>query len=277
MYGLLFTLIAGILGLTTIGICALQPQMHKTFFVYNSDYVIVEPADKVEVVKNLPTQVNQPQKEEKKVTVQKVVKSVPKTTQKPVEKKIVKNSPQPVQKIQTSQQTVNPLLGMLKETSTTKTEPQKVVEEKVQKAPQTLKKEETAKPALKTTTEEEKARQEVILWNKWRSNLQNKIMSDVKLPIMPEGTIFKFSFDVDRYGKISNVKTWSLTPAYTPYAIQYIAPVIRGYQGRDILNFPEGSNRFSTTVEGVWKISQTAKFSTPEDFKDAERVIIDKE
>ena len=102
-------------------------------------------------------------------------------------------------------------------------------------------------------------------------------MSDVKLPIMPEGTIFKFSFDVDRYGKISNVKTWSLTPAYTPYAIQYIAPVIRGYQGRDILNFPEGSNRFSTTVEGGWKISQTAKFSTPEDFKDAERVIIDKE
>ena len=276
MYGLLFTLIAGILGLTTIGICALQPQMHKTFFVYNSDYVIVEPADKVEVVKNVPTQVNQPQKEEKKVTVQKVVKSVPKTTQKPVEKKIVKNSPQPVQKIQTSQQTANPLLSMLKETSTTESAQQKVVEKKVQTAPQSVKKEET-KPAAKTVTEEEKARQEVILWNKWRSNLQNKIMSDVKLPIMPEGTIFKFSFDVDRYGKISNVKTWSLTPAYTPYAIQYIAPVIRGYQGRDILNFPEGSNRFSTTVEGGWKISQTAKFSTPEDFKDAERVIIDKE
>lgn len=276
MYGLLFTLIAGILGLTTIGICALQPQMHKTFFVYNSDYVIVEPADKVEVVKNLPTQVNQPQKEEKKVTVQKVVKSVPKTTQKPVEKKIVKNSPQPVQKIQTSQQTVNPLLSMLKETSTTESAQQKVVEKNVQTALQSVKKEET-KPAAKTVTEEEKARQEVILWNKWRSNLQNKIMSDVKLPIMPEGTIFKFSFDVDRYGKISNVKTWSLTPAYTPYAIQYIAPVIRGYQGRDILNFPEGSSRFSTTVEGGWKISQTAKFSTPEDFKDAEKVIIDKE
>ena len=276
MYGLLFTLIAGILGLTTIGICALQPQMHKTFFVYNSDYVIVEPADKVEVVKNLPTQVNQPQKEEKKVTVQKVVKSVPKTTQKPVEKKSVKNSPQPVQKIQTSQQTVNPLLSMLKETSTTESAQQKVVEKNVQTALQSVKKEET-KPAAKTVTEEEKARQEVILWNKWRSNLQNKIMSDVKLPIMPEGTIFKFSFDVDRYGKISNVKTWSLTPAYTPYAIQYIAPVIRGYQGRDILNFPEGSNRFSTTVEGGWKISQTAKFSTPEDFKDAERVITDKE
>lgn len=274
MYRLLFTLIAGILGLTTIGICALQPQMHKTFFVYNSDYVIVEPADKVEVVKNLPTQVNQPQKEEKKVTVQKVVKSVPKTTQKPVEKKVVKN--QPVQKTQTSQQTVNPLLSMLKETSTTESAQQKVVEKNVQTALQSVKKEET-KPAAKTVTEEEKARQEVILWNKWRSNLQNKIMSDVKLPIMPEGTIFKFSFDVDRYGKISNVKTWSLTPAYTPYAIQYIAPVIRGYQGRDILNFPEGSNRFSTTVEGGWKISQTAKFSTPEDFKDAEKVIIDKE
>lgn len=45
---------------------------------------------------------------------------------------------------------------------------------------------------IKTVSEEEKARQEVILWNQWRSNLQNKIMSDVKLPIMPEGTIFKF-------------------------------------------------------------------------------------
>ncbi len=277
MYRLLFTLIAGILGLTTLGICALRPQMHKTFFVYNSDYVIVESADvKVEVVKNLPAQVNRPQKEEKKVTVQKVVKSIPKTTQKPLEKKVVKT--QPVQKIQTSQQTANPLLSMLKETSTAESAQQKVVEKKVQTAPQSVKKEETiAKPAVQTVTEEEKARQEVILWNKWRSNLQNKIMSDVKLPIMPEGTIFKFSFDVDRYGKISNVKTWSLTPAYTPFAIQYIAPVIRGYQGRDILNFPEGSNRFSTTVEGGWKISQTAKFSTPEDFQDAEKVIIDKE
>ena len=37
--------------------------------------------------------------------------------------------------------------------------------------------------------------QEVILWNKWRSDLQNQIMRDVRLPIVQEGTVFKFSFE----------------------------------------------------------------------------------
>ena len=40
----------------------------------------------------------------------------------------------------------------------------------------------------KTLTEQE----EEIEWNKWRSNLQNQIMKDVKLPIIPQGTVFKF-------------------------------------------------------------------------------------
>lgn len=111
-----------------------------------------------------------------------------------------------------------------------------------------------------------------ILWNKWRSDIQNRIMQDVKMPIIKEGTVFKFSFDVDKYGKITNVKTWSTDAGYTPYAIQCIAPVIKSYQGRDILNFPEGSDRFETTVEGGWKISKMPKYSTPQDFNDKETV-----
>lgn len=262
MYRLIFTLIAGILGLATLCIGVFQPSMHKTLFVYDSDYEIVESAVKVETTKNLPTQVNTPPKAEVRTVQKKVVSPSLTTTQKPVETKVTKTeTTTPV--VKTVQQNVsNPLLTMLKDTSatTTREEAQKV-ERPVQVA------------ETKTVNEEEKARQEVILWNQWRSNLQNKIMTDVKLPIMPEGTIFRFSFDVDKYGKISNVQTWSLTPAYTPYAIQYIAPVIRGYQGREILNFPTGSNRVSTTVEGGWKISQTAKFSTPEDYKDTEKII----
>ena len=112
----------------------------------------------------------------------------------------------------------------------------------------------------------------MILWNKWRSDLQNQIMSDVKLPTVAKGTIFRFSFEVDKYGKISNIKTWSENSMYTPYAIQYIAPVIRSYQGKDILNFPKGSNRYTTTVEGGWKISDKTKFSTPDDFEDVEKI-----
>lgn len=116
------------------------------------------------------------------------------------------------------------------------------------------------------------AQEEAIAWNKWRSNLQNQIMKDSKLPNVPNGTIFKFSFSVDKYGKVTNVKTWSETQMYTPYAIQYIAPVIRNYQGRSILNFPSGSNRVTTDVTGGWKISTSAKYSTPQDFNDIEKV-----
>ena len=116
------------------------------------------------------------------------------------------------------------------------------------------------------------AQQEEIAWNKWRSNLNNQIMKDSKLPTMPNGIIFKYKFTVDKYGKISNVQTSSTTPGYTPYAIQFIAPVIRSYQGRSILNFPAGSNRVSTEVSGAWKISNNSKLSTPDDYHDIEKI-----
>jgi hypothetical protein len=118
------------------------------------------------------------------------------------------------------------------------------------------------------------AQEEEIAWNVWRSNLQNQIMRDSKsrLPNVPNGTIFRFSFNVDKYGKITNVNTSSTNPAYTPYAIQYIAPVIRSYQGRSILNFPAGTNRVTTTVTGSWRISTSAKYSTSHDYNDIEKV-----
>ena len=97
-------------------------------------------------------------------------------------------------------------------------------------------------------------------------------MRDTKLPIMPAGIVFKFSFTVDQYGKVSNVQTWSETPSYTPYAIQYIAPVIRSYQGRDILRFPNGTQRITTEAKGGWRISTTEKYSTPQDYNDIEKI-----
>ncbi len=221
--------------------------MHKPFMVYNSSYEIVIEEPDVEIEKNIPTQINKNQ------AVNKTDKVKTYTTPKSeiVEKNVITTTKTDIQK---------PTQKTIKQETTPNflTQFQTNV---VESAPS------------QTITEEEKAQQEVILWNEWRSNLQNKIMQDVQLPIVPEGTIFKFSFNVDKYGKISNVQTWSLSPAYTPYAIQYIAPVIRSYQGHDILNFPKGSNRYSTLVEGGWKISQTAKFSTPEDYSDTEKVM----
>lgn len=153
-----------------------------------------------------------------------------------------------------TQRTVSAPLG----NTTTTTETKPIVQ------PQTT--QSTVQPKQLTPQEE------AIAWNKWRSNLQNQIMKDARLPNVPNGTIFKFSFSVDKYGKVTNVKTWSETQMYTPYAIQYIAPVIRSYQGRSILNFPTGSNRVTTDVTGGWKISTSAKYSTPQDYNDIEKV-----
>lgn len=248
----------------TLCICVVKPQMHRTVLVYDSSYSIVEPKIETEVDKKLPTIA---QTEQQKTT-SKIV-DLPKTETKVIAKQNsvqTKTSVQP--KVKT---TVN------KPEQTTKTVSQnEVVKQSVKIPEKTLqaidsKKSETArtikidpKPVLLTEEQEE------IAWNIWRSNLQNQIMNDVKLPIMPQGTVFKFSFNVDKYGKVSNVQTYSTNPQYTPHAIQYIAPVIRSYQGRSILNFPSGSSRMATRVEGGWRIAEYARYSSPNDYNDTE-------
>lgn len=247
MYRIFFGIIAGIVLLLTLCAWVFKPQMHKPFMLYNSDYKIVQNEPEIKTDKNLPAQVNKPQNIQKVEKIETYTVRVPQKFEQQKQKT-------------TSVNIQHPLANLFQKEKTTTTSQNTNVEQ-------------TTQPSVKVMTDEERARQEVILWNEWRSNLQNRIMQDVRLPIVPEGTIFKFSFNVDKYGKISNVQTWSLSPAYTPYAIQYIAPVIRSYQGHDILNFPAGSNRFSTVMEGGWKISQTAKYSMPEDFSDTEKIL----
>lgn len=159
------------------------------------------------------------------------------------------------------------------DTPVTKQEETKTPVKTIKKEPQVQKTTtQTVQKPKNTTKKTLTAKEEEIAWNIWRSRLQNQIMKDVNMPILPQGTVFKFTFDVDKYGKISNVQTWSLTPSYTPYAIQYIAPVIRSYQGKSILDFPAGSNRMSTQVEGGWKIATTQRYSTPQDYNDTEKI-----
>ena len=253
---------------STISICTIKPEMHKNVIVYDSAYKLVEEnvakTEKEEIpIMEMPvkpvqqTTVNNytVSKEVKKTEAPKVVQTVQKTTkQTPKTEKTVK-----------------------------KTEPQKVVEKaqtvQTPKVVQKVQKTEAPKVVQITQTVQQKQdpkilteKEETVAWNLWRSNLTNKIMQDTKLPMLPAGVVFRFSFKVDRYGKISNVQTWSETSTYTPYAIQYIAPVIRSYQGRDILNFPEGTQRTTTEAKGGWKISTTERYSTPQDYNDVEKV-----
>lgn len=122
-------------------------------------------------------------------------------------------------------------------------------------------------PQIKQLTEQE----EIIVWNRWRSNLQNKVMRDVKIDA-PLGTRFRFSFTVDRYGQISNLKVWSDNPEYTSLAVRQIKPLLLSYQGQPILNFPQGTKRIVTNVTGGFVLATFDKYSKPSDYSDVERI-----
>ena len=292
--------------LLTVFVGIKQPKMHTKIFVYNSDYEIVEEnqTPSVETVKKTEELPSMPVEntesriqvamEEQETSVVKIeVKTVeqPKTTTQSKQNKTVTKQPQkttvtkPVTKTttqtkpnvtQTTQQkpqtavqtqsqnkpvqTVQTMQTQPQQTQTQQTQPQQT---------QTVVKAASVPSTVKVLT----AREEEIAWNVWRSNLQNKIMRDSRLPNIPIGTVFKVSFDVDKYGKITNLQTWSPDSRYTPYAIEYVAPVIKSFQGKPILDFPQGSQRTKTTFTGSWKIAQTSKYSTPGDYNDTERVI----
>lgn len=266
---LLIQIIAILVVVSTISICALKPEMHKTVLVYNSDYKLVSNEEIKTETKEIP--VMEMPVEPKTETVKKEVQTVetPKTqkvVQQTVKTPSTQQKTQTAVKTQTQKQVQKPVKTEVKQT-VKQPEVKKVVQEVVK--PETKVVQTQTKPARKVLTQQE----EEIAWNVWRSNLQNKIMHDVKLPALPTGIVFMFTFNVDKYGKITNIYTYSTNPAYTPYAIQYIAPVIRSYQGKSILNFPEGSTRVSTEFKGGWKISTSERLSTPNDYNDYEKVI----
>ena len=255
---------------STFSICAIQPDLHKNVIVYDSAYTLVTedevktetkelpvmevpsaPVEKTTVVEKKATPVTQTKKTQE-TNIKQQTKTTPKQTT-TAKKTVTQPKTQTVTK-PTTTKVEKPVVKQTVKTETPKVE-QKVVEKPIEQP--------------KVITQQE----ETIAWNVWRSNLINQIMQDVKMPNIPEGTIFQFSFTVDKYGKVSNVQTGANPANYTPYAIQYIAPVIRSYQGRSILNFPEGTARTTTQVTGKWKMSTTKKYSTPQDFNDVEKVI----
>ena len=251
-----------LLAVSTISICAIKPDMHKYVMVYNSDYMLVPEEVKMVEKEEIPI-MEVPVRPKQATTKNEKKVEKPQTTTKVQQNKIVEKK-QPVKTVETKTQKneTNKQMTVVKQEQK-KTEPQKV---------QTVSTR-TTTPSVEQITTAKTSTSEEIAWNVWRSNLQNKIMQDAIMPVLPQGTVFKFSFTVDKFGKISNVQTWSTTASYTPYAIQYIAPIIRSYQGKDILNFPGGSTRFSTEVNGGWRISSNEKFSTPQDYHDIEKVI----
>ncbi|MCM1265052.1 MAG: hypothetical protein NC200_02540 [Candidatus Gastranaerophilales bacterium] len=241
-----------------------QPDMHKQAMITDSEYSFIEedlaPAnvnvkvsdkeniDKNISIQNIATQENKKQLSDKKLPMNKTVQqkqnvSTPKTETKSITKPVTKPdvTDKPVEKTESTYKEVKP-------------RPKQTVAPVAEKPKQEL-------------TEQE----EIIAWNRWRSALQNQVMRDSEIAA-PLGTRFKFSFTVDKYGNMSNVKVWSETPCFSDMAVRIIKPVLMSYQHKAILNFPKGTKRTITNVNGGFVISRTTQYSTPSDYNDYERV-----
>lgn len=269
--------------LGTVGIAVKQPQMHTKVLIYDSQYTIIDenseskPVEVVVEEKDMPTMPVENTLTKEQIVFENQVQPEVNQTVKKVEqpKTEVKTSKNQVQTKTEPKTTVNknPVVQTTKTPSTSTvsqtTKPVNTVSYPSVPTTQTVVQKTSEPKTVKILT----AQEEEIAWNIWRSNLQNQLLKDCKLPVVPMGTVFKVSFDVDKNGRVSNVQTWSTDSRYTPYAIEFIAPVIRSYQGKPILDFPEGSQRTKTTFTGGWKISQTAKYSNPSDYHDIEKVV----
>ena len=115
-------------------------------------------------------------------------------------------------------------------------------------------------------------RNETIAWNIWRSNIQNRIMDDSAVDAQ-YGTLFFFTFKVDRNRHISNIKVTS-TDKSDQYSINAIHDAIYNLNGKKILDFPEGSNRRIVNFSGGFIIGTYAHYSSPSDYNDFENIRI---
>lgn len=143
-----------------------------------------------------------------------------------------------------------------------KQEPQKVVEQN---------KKITQTPKLVTESE-------TIAWNKWRADLANEITKKAysyQTSGAQKGTIYKYTFDVDKNRVITNinVKIYS-GPSGTAEQelLNAIKKAISATNGSSILTFPNGTNRTKTSVTGGIQVADTTQYTDSSKFADYEVV-----
>lgn len=115
------------------------------------------------------------------------------------------------------------------------------------------------------------SREEMVAWNVWRSNLQNRIMDESAIEA-PIGTLILFSFNVSDKGKITNLQYSCNNRKYAPSAKADMVYVLEHLQGDPILNFPENTKRKNVRFKGGFLLDYTTQYSSPSDYSDYERV-----
>ena len=281
----------------TIITIRIHPEIHQPMVIEDADFKLVRVSDTI-TSQTTPITTVRPTVTQQTVTVepqqtkqvqQSVNIATPKATETP--KYVQVETPQQTRPVKiklpkkdTQAQTVvqepsqNELLQRLLNTDIEDT---KALEENSRKLAQSMQKnnrapQQTYKQPQQTSTHKNPymtEQEEIIAWSRWRSNIHNQVMKDSNAGVAPYGTVFSFSFLVDKYGNVSNVKVSCSNNYCMDIARDNLKPAIMHLQRKPILNFPRGTQRTSTVVSGSFLIGSEDRFSTPSNFSDYERVV----
>lgn len=282
----------------TIITIRIRPGIHQPMVIEDADFKLVRVSDtitseSIPITTVKPTTTQQTDTVEEQEPIQQFVSvKTPETTQTP--RRVQVETPQtpqvtqpvrirlPKKDTQTRNVVQEPSQNeLLQRLLNTDIEDTKALEENSRKLAQSMQKNNqvphqiTKQPQQTSTfknpymTEQE----EMIAWNRWRSSIHNQVMKDSNAGVAPYGTVFSFSFLVDKYGNVSNVKVSCSNNYCMDIARDNLKPAIMHLQRKPILNFPRGTQRTSTVVSGSFLIGSEDKFSTPSNFSDFERVV----
>lgn len=261
--------------IATILTLKFHPEMHHPLIIEDEHFKLTRISDNLP--KNIPTS--------KTINI-KNTQTIPKQTETNIEQPIIQTVQQPIQQSQTKYPATENIQSAQKEQNPTdNTNPQldQSQIELLQKLLNEVEKEynaQTTQQQQTNTTPKNSnfqnpymtEQEEIIAWNKWRSNLQNQIMKDSNIDYAPLGTMFSFNFVVDKFGNVSNIKVDCSNPNYMYIARDNVKGAISRLQNKPILNFPKGSQRKSTVVQGYFFMGLEDRYSTPNNFPDFERI-----
>lgn len=261
--------------IATILTLKFHPEMHHPLIIEDEHFKLTRISDNLP--KNIPTS--------KTINI-KNTQTIPKQTETNIEQPIIQTVQQPIQQSPTKYPATENIQPAQKEQNPTdNTNPQldQSQIELLQKLLNEVEKEynaQTTQQQQTNTTPKNSnfqnpymtEQEDIIAWNKWRSNLQNQIMKDSNIDYAPLGTMFSFNFVVDKFGNVSNIKVDCSNPNYMYIARDNVKGAISRLQNKPILNFPKGSQRKSTVVQGYFFMGLEDRYSTPNNFPDFERI-----
>ncbi len=119
---------------------------------------------------------------------------------------------------------------------------------------------------------------EKIVWNKWRADICNTISNnslETQSYQLKKGVMFKYSFNVDKNRHVSDINVRLVrgsADSVTDDSIKDISRTIRSLEGKNILEFPKGTQRTAVKVNGGIEMADYDSSLTPGNFSDIESI-----